>query len=1264
MTDRQDIAVEETPAPAVGRRRARRSWPARVVHWTLLGVAVVVVLAGGALVGGLLWLRTSWGHEVVRDQIVQRLGAAITGEVRLGRMEGDVLNGVTLHDFALIGEDGVPLIAAERIQVQYALRPFFDKRIAVDRVRLVRPDINLIRRADGRWNFQTLLKPRPPRPPDPTPGWGSWIRIGSIEFVEGSVRVAQAEGGWPVLDWSENQFVDLNGSLELDLYTRDQTLRRFTARDLEFRTTAPELAVERLDGTGIWTPDSLVLRSIAFETPGTEMRADGQLTLGERDSFALTIDAPRVSLDEARRFFPAVRLGGNARFEGRLAGPATEPTLVIDDARIDTGRSQAAVTGILRDLGGGLRLELDARVEPVDPSDVRLFVDAYPVAQPLSGTVRIEGPVRQLAVGADLRAPSGAFTVDGQLDLTAGPIGYDLTLTSRELDVGALIGRPPIDLVLTGTYLIEGRGTGANELDARIDAQLDRSQIYRWDVLAAETRGVLRGRTFLADTLVVRLPQTVAEGTGVFGLARDGQIETRVALLSEDLEEVWPGLGDVSGRARGTAELSGTYRGFDATGDIVAGDLDLRGVRADSFAGRVTVNEIGGPMRMTAVGTFHQLAVAGIRADTAAVHLDYADDRLAFDGLLDHTGEAVTTLGGGVDLAGPTAIVQLDSFAYRSPEAAWTMTEGSGLTVAEGVVRFAEFRLTQNGQTIRADGVFSIAGASNLTVEAEAVELVEVARILGQPTGDWQGQADVRAQLEGPRRNPRITLEGQVSEGMIRGFRFVSINGAVDYANQTAQIDGTITTPAADHDILMNGRIPLDLALVGGIDRLPNRPVDLHIEGRGTDLSLLGAFVPQLTELSGPIDLQVDITGTAEAPRFEGFANLIDGRMTIPETGMTYEGIRGRIGLTNDRITVEELVGSDGARGTFQIRGGIEMQNLQLGELDLSLEAIELQVVDLRQQDIQVNGALALSGTTRNPILTGQLSVDEAIYRLPERSEKEIIDLDRAVLYVEIAGATPPPVERSQSVWDRTRIELDIVVTDDAVLTASNARIEIAGDLALFKPAGTQTPTFSGTLDVQRGYYEEFGRRFTIEEGEVFFFGTPELNPGLHIVATQTLEGVEGVGEVNVRITLGGTLRNPTIDLSSTPAFDKSEIIALALFGTPNPSASQQSKFNDTVQGLFAGQATAQLQAALSNELGLDLLEITQRADRSGETARLFRVGKFISPDFFLTYEGETGGDEDNQAIGLRYNITDLFTVQVSAGTRETGVDLFWEFTY
>jgi autotransporter translocation and assembly factor TamB len=1239
----------------------------RIIKWAAYSVLVVVLLVAVTIVGGLLWLRTSWGGDFVRGQIESQLEDLVNGEVRVGRVSGDMISGIVLEDFAMVGHDGIALVDADKIIVNYALAPFFERRITLSKVRLENPDIHIVRYPDGRWNFKTLFKPRPPRLPYAPPGWGTYIDIHRIEFVDGDVQFSLDETEWPLLDWSQNELHGLNGRLDLKIVTesRGGPERRFVFHDLAFRTTAPVLDVQRLDGEVVWTKSGIVVDEVDFETAGSTIATNGQITFGEQDSLALEIDAPLVGLDEWRRFFPAIRLSGNAEFKGRIEGPIANSTVVIDASTIDTGGSVVTVTGALVDLAS-IRLNLDLGLDRLVPEDIRLYWAGYPFEQPLSGSVRLTGPPRRMDVDADLRTPAGGLTVDGMVGASR-PLRYNVSATTSELDIGELIGRPDVEVTLSGGYVIEGQGTREDELAANVTTALTNSSVYQWNLESAETSGQFVGWVYQADSLTARMVSTEIRGRGAFGLSRGGIMEADVRVDTRRFGDVWPNWALLGGRASATAQIRGTYGSFDVISDVGAGQLELGVVTADSFSGRVTLEDVTEAFAMQVDGALEDLRIAGLTAETGDIEIDYRDRLMNIDGTLLYLDESSTGFGGVADFRASSTAFTLRRFAHSSPDGAWVMADDSRLTIARGMARFEAFRVTEGAQSVEVDGSMALtAGTSDLDFAIEQLHLIEVARMTGQPSGDWEGQLTINGSLGGTLEAPIIAIDGDVSAGRIRGFRFARIQGDAGYADRNARVNFTVTTPTEGHDIVLTGEVPIDLALVTGVDRIPNRPINLNVRGRNTDMSLLGAFIPGLTDLQGPVDLRIDFRGTTEEPRFEGLATLEAGRFRVAATGVTYRDIVGQVAFNNDRVRIERLTGTDGARGTFAASGEIEMENLQLGAIDIALDVQQLRVLEQRRQQVQVGGSITLTGTTASPLIGGQVEVEEAIYRLPEQSKKQIIDLDEATLYVEIPGIVGTQRARSPSLWTRTRLDLVVRVTDDAIFTASNARIEIEGDLSLFKSSGTNVPTFSGTLTVLRGFYEEFAQRFEIQEGEVFFFGTPELNPGLHIVATRTVQNVEQVGDVELQIIVGGTLSNPTIDLESTPPYDKSEIIAIALFGSPNPStASEQDQLKGTVTRVATGAlASIPLQRALASEVGLDSIEISQREETSGKTATLFRVGKFITPDVYITAEQEVGGEEDRQAVGIRYKVSRIFALQATVGTRQSAVDLFWEFSY
>lgn len=1244
----------------------RRIRIARYINWLAFGLLLIVLFVGGSLLGGLVWLRTEWGGEFVRGQIEKHVGGLMHGEVRLGGVSGDIVSGIVLEDFALIGEDGVALVDVERLTVEYPLMPFFDKRIVLSRVRLERAEFNVVRDAEGGWNFRTLFRARPPRPPDAPPSWGSFIDIDRIEFIDTDVRVDPGGDRWPMFRWDENEFLDLNGVLDLRLVTasRGGPERRFEFDELAVRTTTPEIDLRSLDGKALWTDTGIELDAIEIETAGSRIEAEGVMGSTGEAVFEVAFDSPRIDLAEVQEFVPAVRIEGMASARGRLLGPPSNPNVEIDEARVDTGRSIVDVTGTLRDLADIRLSPLDLELQALHPSDIAPYWDGYPFAESLSGRVRLDGPPRQMQVDADLRSAAGGLAVEGTVGVGRGPLRYNVSATTAELNLGVLIGRPGVEVVLTGGYVIEGTGTGPDELDARLVAGLGPSRVFWWDLMEGETSGRLLGRMYLADSLTVRLANGAVSGRGQFGLAADGVMHAEVDVNTSRLEEVWPTLSAVRGAAVASATLDGTYRSFDVVADVEGSDLEIGGVTADRYEGEVTLEDVGGAMTMRSEGRIAGLRAAGIFSDTGEVDVTYGDRTMQLAGVLHSFDESRTVLSGEVSFADEPTTFTLTSLAHTSPSGNWVMAPSSRLVVGGPSVRFESFEMVGGVQRIRADGELPLDdGEAALDIELADFELAEFARLSRRPSGDWTGRLTAIGRIEGPRAAPTIEVDGTVTGGRIFDLRFHRITGRMAYGERIADVDVTVTTPTEGHDVVLTGRVPIDLSLTAVADRLPNRPVDFDIRGVNTDLSLLQAFIPGIADADGPIDLTVEVTGTSQEPEFEGVATLRGGRFQIPATGVRYRDIVGRIAFNNDEVRMEELRGTDGRGGIFRMSGMMAMENLRLGELDLELVLERLRVVDQRRQSVLASGSVAIGGTTLGPQMTGTVTIDEAVYRLPERTKKRVIDLDEATLYVEVPGLEEAARDRSPSLWTRTSLDLVVEVSNNAILTSDNARVEIDGDLSLFKGVGTGVPTFSGTLSVRRGFYREFGQRFTIQTGEVFFFGTPDLNPGLHIVAARTIPNVTNFGDVEIRIIIGGRLRTPTIDLASTPEFERSEIVSLALFGTPNPSTAESQQLQQAIGGA-ALQFSGIFQAALAREIGLDVVEVSQREEETGDTATLVRVGKFVTPDVYVTVEQEVGGREDRQEVGVRYQVSQPFSLQATAGTEQTALDLFWEFSY
>ena len=552
----------------------------------------------------------------------------------------------------------------------------------------------------------------------------------------------------------------------------------------------------------------------------------------------------------------------------------------------------------------------------------------------------------------------------------------------------------------------------------------------------------------------------------------------------------------------------------------------------------------------------------------------------------------------------------------------------------------------------------------DLRLESRGLSLAVLQSISPRPvraSGPLQFNVHLAGRPSAPRMEGQFTLQ----EGRVGRIAIHSLEGRLDYAERELRMELTLapeTSLVERHEepgsVSLRGVFPVDLAW-GPVERwVPERPIDLRLEGRDLDLALLQSLFPGVTEASGPIQVDVHLAGTPSAPLFEGEVMVRDAALRAGARGVRYTGIGGTVRFDNDRILITDVKVSS-PTGDARLEGEITLRELSLGDLRADLQARRFTLIDQDGKQLVVDADIDLAGTTRQPSITGAINVEQMEWPLPERSEKDVIDLDEAIIYVRAASDTVPS-EPPPNVWREALLDIDVTVEDDAFLKSDRALIVLEGDLSIEKPRGRDIPLMAGSLNVVRGLYSDFGRQFEVTEGELFFYGTPDLNPGLHIIATTEVRNSDTGQDVEVTLTLGGTLQNLTLEVASNPAYEKSEIFSLLLFGTPSPGAGQEGRFQSTVTRVASTQAALPLQRALAAELNLDVLEVQPGVGAEGTS---FRVGKYIANNVFVTYLQATGPRQES-SFGLQYRLSRKWTIETQAGTRQFGADIFYEFQY
>jgi len=89
----------------------------------MLGLALLAVVAVYVVTG------TDWGRERVRRQAQSMITSMVHGNVKIGRPSGNLLTGMTVHDFSITDSSGAPFAAVESFTATYSIVSLLRKHV-------------------------------------------------------------------------------------------------------------------------------------------------------------------------------------------------------------------------------------------------------------------------------------------------------------------------------------------------------------------------------------------------------------------------------------------------------------------------------------------------------------------------------------------------------------------------------------------------------------------------------------------------------------------------------------------------------------------------------------------------------------------------------------------------------------------------------------------------------------------------------------------------------------------------------------------------------------------------------------------------------------------------------------------------------------------------------------------------------------------------------------------------------------------------------
>lgn len=1254
----------------------------RILRRMLIGA---VVLAVAVVVVAVVVSQTAAFREWLRRQIVARLGNGLNGEISLGVLDGNLLQGVELTDLRVRSE-GRRVLAARRVAARYDLLGLVTGGgLTLRDVEIQGLALTLVEDERG-WNVARLYGPAP-EPHEPST---LEVTLDRARIAGAAIKLVRPADVWRArnLDVAGSARFGPNGQA----LTLDAASCVLPGRGVRVTELTGKVAVAADGGT---TVDALHVR-----TDASELRVDARVPAGD-GSYDVTVEVPHLAAEEVRRLLrrpaPATDLSATLH----LRGPATWAAV---DARVTSAAGTVALDGHVG-RADPPSYDLHATLDAVNAAG---FAGPAQPATDLTGTIDVQGKgvtlaeasahvalalrdsmvsgrkIARLSVGGDVAAEQVTFdasaAIEGGDAEARGTVAiaaerYDVRLQTRSFDPAPLIGRPDLHAQLNATLI--AAGTGFTPATARAEAHLvmTPSRLERVDVTSAAADVRIASGTLTIERLRVDASALALDASGTLALDEHAAPATgtlRFAVRARDLAPVAQvaGIGPLAGTAAIDGTASGGLGDLAVQATLTGRQLARAGTLVGSVTATVSGRGLGGPRGAADLDAHATDVHAGGRR-FAALDVDaHWQQQAAGASAARLTARATEDERHRHELVASAALgtrerrVTVEALRLDLGDDTWR-ADGTPVLTQRGE-RFAidGFLLRSPRGVVSVEGEGGTTGAEDLTVRIDGLDLEMLSKTV---QAKLAGRIGASAHLGGSAAAPAIEAHVTIAAPTVEGVRY-----------ESAALDATVgagrATVAArvvqdgPRQLSVNVATPLRLALAPFSYAAPGT-LSGDVRATAIDLAFLDPLVPQVSKLAGTLEAELDLSGTLADPQIHGPLAITGGRAYVVALGVTYDPIELRMTLAGPAASIETLRVASG-NGTLT-GGGSAHVAAEGATIDTRLRLDRFPFLANEFGEGVASGSIAITGTTAAPSVDGALTTDRFVLRIPESLPGSIRPPDPTVRVVgpaaEIApavhpaaatadAAAPAPQLPTPGIYDRATIGIKIDIPNNAWIRRSDANIELRGWMAVAKKPSEKL-ALTGEINTVRGWYSFQGKTFTIEDGRVTFTGS-DFDPVIELTAAHT------AGDYTVRVKVGGHLTKPTLTLESDPPLDQADVLSVLLFGKPTSELSQNESagLREQAIGVASSYVAGQLRQSVADALGVDTLQFESGSE--GLQGSSVSLGKYVAPDVFVSL-AHRFARQGVQEIRIEYRVTPRWSIESSSDTLgDSGIDVFWKSRY
>jgi autotransporter translocation and assembly factor TamB len=1225
-------------------------------------------------------------------------GKSINGKLEIGSLKGNILSAFSLNGILLtLGQDTI--MKCDTIEIGYSPASLLKKRIDIRNILISNLNLNLEQNHDSVWNFMQLLKTDEEK--DTVQGeFNMTVNLMNISLTGMTATISPAE---------KNQFIPefLSSDLNMSAFISGDTIK-VRLNDFRLLTRAPEFEVKKLSGTFSKTGELIGWKDVLLQLNRTLATTKGNFSMDGNGSANIRLNFSPLSIDELLVFLPGVELHGSPEISVSLEGDAADYSF---NANLKEKDQALNIDGSLKDYKNNPGYSALMKVENLDGS---YWTGDEKLKSNISGSLSFTG--RGFDIRENRLALKGEFgevqygkyglsdltlNVTKENDNAAGNLDfrsfagdmilkfdlrkiftipvYNLDGNFRNVDPSKVAEMDSLKGKLNGKFNLRGTGTSPKIAEVTLSLHSEGSEIAQqpisdFSLTADYTRG---DYNFEIGDLTTPFFEFRSAGSGNIYKSIDAGFEMKLLNVTK--------LGKLFGlqRLNATGDITGKVTGqLDSL--TASGNLSLANVMYDS----IIIGKLDADFDLNLADSLYRLSAeaSGISAGKMKIrstNLTADIDGDLIDAGLDVTVNDSLSAGFRGTIKGfEDPVIRIGALDISYSGSKWSAVQDSAsVRLGKEDILINGFSLSSGSQSISIDGKFSFNGEQDLNAAIENVELRSLPTRQFLPF-DLSGLLNFHISLSGTSENPLLSSTLSIDDPVINKYNAGNISADASYENESFKIKGNVNMP--DYRLIdLTANIPFHVSFKDSIYLLRDNPgFSAALTADSLDLSQISDILSlKGTGFSGIAKAGISLGNRLSDPEIKGSLQISNGKLKNKKFGISYDDIRLRSYIDSSLVRIKEFTASSGRKGKISIYGAMGLgDSTSAGQsgLSLSITADDFQALNSDMAELNFDSDLKLTAGEGKPRFDGGITINNSEVNVDYFGSffSEVKDDPNPPLLIEALGDTIKKVKTSDTLkfiaalpgsdfFKKLAGEAVLHIPGNTWVRGKDMNAELDGDLRVIKKE--DAISLFGELNIRRGFYKLYGKRFDFEQGKVSFTGASELNPDLDIQVVYKFRDVERQLK-ELKLAVKGRLKDPQFTFTlDDRELEEKDAISYIVFGRSINELSENEKSkvggNDNIamNAAFSGLASV-LKDVLQQTTGLDVLEISGENDWKSTNVT---IGKYITNKLYISYEQSFNFDRQSKVIYaekfmLEYHILRNLILKATNQEINSGFDLIY----